>query len=106
VEPVDLGSVQAEESNITSLEAMFNFLPALRSGLCNTLPVPSVVDSRCFGNANPAPRSAREEPFATRTSLERGRALGRDRQVLVKDQHPDGEKYQLVRRSRRTGVLK
>jgi hypothetical protein len=68
---------------VPSLEAVFYFLPALRSERCYTTPVPLVVDSWCFGNANPAPRRTLEEPFATRTSLERGRALGRNRRVLV-----------------------
>ena len=54
------------------LEVVFYFLPALRSERCDTVPVSSVLDSWCFGNVNPAPRSTREEPFATRTSPEKG----------------------------------
>ena len=46
---------------------------------------------------NPAPRSTREEPFATRTSLERGKALGRTGKCWSKDQHPDGEQVPAIR---------
>ena len=63
----------------------------------NTLQVPSVLDSRCLGDVNPAPRSTREEPFAIRTGLERGRALGGNRQVLVRvGQHPDAEQVPAI----------
>ena len=37
---------------------------------CDTLPVPSVLDARCFGEVNSAPRSTWEEPIVTRTTLQ------------------------------------
>jgi len=56
-----------------TLTASVLFPPPMSSERCNTLQVPSAADSRCFDEVNPAPRSTREEPFATRTSLQRGR---------------------------------
>jgi hypothetical protein len=84
--------------NRVDLTACVLFPPPMSCERCNTLQVPSVLDSRCIGEVNPAPRSTREEPFATRTNLEsEDRALGRNRQLLVRvGRHPDGEQVPAV----------